>query len=62
MSSLEPFLAQLEPTWAGGSHNGVAFWRPMKTKSFTGGLRVATGWKPHISQNWATLTEPWSNG
>lgn len=44
MSSLEPFLAQLETAWAGGSHNGAALWRAMKAKGFTGGLRVVTEW------------------
>lgn len=44
MNSLDPFLAQLEAAWANGSHNGAALWRAMKTKGFTGSLRVVTEW------------------
>jgi transposase len=44
MSSLDPFLTQLETAWAGGSHNGAALWRGMKAKGFTGSLRVVTEW------------------
>jgi len=44
MSSLDPFLTQLETAWAGGSHNGAALWRAMKAKGFTGSLRVVTEW------------------
>jgi transposase len=32
MSSLDPFLTQLEIAWAAGSHNGAALWRAVKTK------------------------------
>jgi transposase len=44
MSSLDPFLTQLETAWTDGSHNGAARWRAMKTKGFTGSLRVVTEW------------------
>lgn len=44
MSSLDPFLTQLETAWTNGSHNGAALWRTMKTKGFTGSLRVVTEW------------------
>jgi hypothetical protein len=42
MSSLDPFLMQLETAWTDGSHNGAALCRAMKTKGFTGSLRVVT--------------------
>jgi transposase len=44
MSSLDPFLTQLEAAWAGGCHNGAALWRAMKAVGFIGGLRVVTEW------------------
>jgi len=44
MSSLEPFLVQLENAWAAGSRNGAALWRTMKAKGFTGSLRVVSEW------------------
>jgi transposase len=44
MSSLEPFLVQLETAWSGGSRNGAALWRAVKAKGFTGGLRVVSEW------------------
>ena len=44
MSSLDPFLTQLETAWGDGSQNGAALWRTMKTKGFTGSLRVVTEW------------------
>jgi transposase len=44
MSSLDPFLAQLETAWASGCHNGAALWRAMKVVGFNGGLRVVTEW------------------
>src|SRR6201996_9619804 len=44
MSSLDPFRTQLEAAWTGGSQKGAALWRAMKTKGFTGSLRVVTEW------------------
>jgi hypothetical protein len=44
MSSLDPFLNQLEPAWTDGSHNGAARWRAIKTKGLTGSLGVVTEW------------------
>jgi transposase len=44
MSSLEPFLVQLENAWAAGSRNGAALWRTVKAKGFTGSLRVVSEW------------------
>jgi hypothetical protein len=42
MSSLDPFLTQLETAWADGTQNGAALWRAMKAIGFTGSLRVVT--------------------
>lgn len=44
MSSLDPFLTQLETAWADDCRNGAALWRAMKVAGFTGGLRVVTEW------------------
>jgi transposase len=44
MSSLEPFLVQLENAWAAGSRNGAALWRTVKAKGFTVSLRVVSEW------------------
>ncbi len=32
MSSVDPFLTQLETAWTDGRHNGAALWRAMKVK------------------------------
>lgn len=56
MSSLDPFLAHLETAWAAGSHNGAALWRAMKTKGFTGSLRVVTEWATRKRKDEGTAT------
>jgi transposase len=56
MSSLEPFLAQLEAAWADGNHNGAALWRAIKTKGFTGSLRVVSEWATKQRQDEGTAT------
>ena len=56
MSSLDPFLTQLETAWSGGSHNGAALWRAMKTKGFTGSLRVVTEWATRKRKDEGTAT------
>jgi transposase len=56
MSSLEPFLAQLEATWADGNRNGAALWRAMKAKGFTGSLRVVTEWATRQRKDEGTAT------
>ena len=37
-------MTQLETAWTGGSRNGAALWRAMKTKGFTDRLRAITNW------------------
>lgn len=44
VSSLEPWLAQLDETWRGGCHNGAELWRRLRGADFGGGLRVVTEW------------------
>jgi hypothetical protein len=56
MSSLDPFLAQLETAWEAGSHNGAALWRARKTKGFTGSLRVVTEWTTRKRKDEGTET------
>jgi len=56
MSSLDPFLMKLETAWTDGSHNGAALWRAMKTKGFTGGLRVVTEWATRNRKDEGTAT------
>ena len=56
MSSLDPFLSQLETAWAAGRHNGAALWRAMKTRGFTGSLRVVTEWTTRKRKDAATAT------
>ena len=56
MSSLDPFLTQLETAWADGSQNGAALWRTMKTKGFTGSLRVVTEWATRKRKDEGTAT------
>jgi transposase len=56
MSSLDPFLAQLEAAWAGGCHNGAALWRRMKSLGFIGGLRVVTEWATRKRKEEGTTT------
>jgi len=57
MSSLDPFLMQLEAAWADGSHNGAALWRTMKTRGFTGSLRVVTEWATRKRKDEGTATQ-----
>jgi transposase len=56
MSSLDPFLMQLEAAWAGGCHNGAALWRAMKAVGFIGGLRVVTEWATRKRKEEGTAT------
>ena len=56
MSSLDPFLTQLETAWADGSQNGAALWRAMKTRGFTGSLRVVTEWATRKRKDEGTAT------
>jgi transposase len=56
MSSLDPFLTQLETAWASGAHNGAALWRAMKVMGFTGGLRVVTEWVNRKRKDEGTAT------
>lgn len=56
MSSLDPFLTRLETAWTDGSHNGAALWRAMKTKGFTGSLRVIAEWMTRKRRDEGTAT------
>jgi transposase len=56
MSSLDPFLTQLETAWTDGSHNGAALWRALKTKGFTGSLRVVSEWATRKRKDEGTAT------
>lgn len=56
MSSLDPFLTQLETAWADGNQNGAALRRAVKTKGFTGGLRVVTEWAMRKRKDEGTAT------
>ena len=56
MSSLDPFLTQLETAWTNGSRNGAALWRAMKLMGFTGGLRVVTEWTTRRRKDEGTST------
>jgi transposase len=56
MSSLDPFLMQLDAAWAGGCRNGAALWRAMKAVGFTGGLRVVTEWATRKRKEEGTAT------
>lgn len=44
LSSLDPFLTQLDEDWATGCRNGAALWRRAKLAGFAGGLRVIAEW------------------
>jgi transposase len=44
MSSLEPWLVQLDEAWSGGCRNGAELWRRLRRAGFSGGLRVVTEW------------------
>lgn len=59
MSSLGPFLTQLETAWASGSSNGAALRRAMKAKGFDGGLRVVTEWATRKRKGRGTATRDW---
>ncbi len=56
MSSLDPFLTQLETAWTDGSQNGAALWRAMKAIGFTGSLRVVTEWATRKRKDKGTAT------
>jgi transposase len=56
MSSLDPFLTQLETAWTSGTRNGAALWRAMKLVGFTGGLRVVTEWATRRRKDEGTTT------
>jgi transposase len=57
MSSLDPFLTQLETAWVAGSQNGAALWRAMRTNGFTGSLRVVTEWATRRRKDEGTATQ-----
>jgi transposase len=57
MSSLDPFLTQLETAWVAGSQNGAALWRAMRTNGFTGSLRVVTEWATRRRNDEGTATQ-----
>ncbi len=44
ISSLEPWLVQLDDAWTGGTRNGAELWRRLRDAGFGGGLRVVTEW------------------
>ena len=44
MSSLEPWLVQLDEAWSGGCRNGAELWRRLRLAGFGGSLRVVTEW------------------
>jgi transposase len=44
LSSLDPFLKQLDEDWVTGCRNGAALWRRAKLAGFAGGLRVIAEW------------------
>jgi transposase len=43
-STLDPFLCVLDEEWSSGCRNGAELWRRLKTRGFTGSLRVVTEW------------------
>ncbi len=43
-SSLEHHLPWLDVQWAAGHHNGAELWRCLKTRGFSGSLRVVSEW------------------
>ncbi len=44
LSSLDPFLKQLDEDWSNGCRNGAVLWRRAKLAGFAGGLRVIAEW------------------
>lgn len=44
ISSLEPWLVQLDDAWTAGTRNGAELWRRLRDAGFGGGLRVVTEW------------------
>lgn len=56
MSSLDPFLTQLEAAWTSGCHGGAALWRMMKSVGFSGSLRVVTEWATRKRKEEGTAT------
>jgi transposase len=44
VSSLEPWLVQLDEAWPGGCRNGAELWRRLRLAGFGGSLRVVTEW------------------
>jgi hypothetical protein len=56
MSSPDPFLTQLETAWTDGSRNGAALWRAMRSRGFTGSLRVVTEWTTRKRKHEGTAT------
>jgi transposase len=43
-SSLEQYLPWLDAQWAAGHHNGADLWRSLKTRGFSGSVRVVSEW------------------
>ena len=56
LSSLDPFLKQLEEDWASGCRNGAALWRRVKLAGFAGGLRVIAEWATRQRNDERTAT------
>lgn len=44
MSSLEPWLVQLDEAGSGGCRNGAELWRRLRLAGFGGSLRAVTEW------------------
>ena len=56
MSSLEPWLVQLDEAWSGGCRNGAELWRGLRLAGFGGSLRVVTEWATRRRRSEAAQT------
>ena len=54
LSSLGPFLKQLDVDWTTGCRNSAALWRRAKLAGFAGGLRVISEWATRRRKEEAT--------
>ena len=54
LSSLGPFLKQLDVDWTTGCRNSAALWRRAKLAGFAGGLRVISEWVTRRRKEQAT--------
>jgi transposase len=43
-NSLQPYLPMLDGLWSSGCRNGAELWRRLRTRGFTGSLRVVAEW------------------